>query len=70
MLVGGRASGRRAAIEAVIRGNACSVEEAELCIADLNERGYAMQSDDGRRVVMKRAKPRFTYVRFDEEPRR
>jgi len=67
MLTGGRSGGRRAAIEAVIRANACSAEEAQLCIDDLNQLGFAMQSSDGRRVARKKPRARFTYLRFDEE---
>lgn len=68
MITGGRASGRRAAIEAVIKAHACSPEEAQLCIDDLNSSGFALQSSDGRRVAPpKRTRARFEYVRFDEE---
>jgi hypothetical protein len=68
MFVGGRSGGRRAAIESVIRFNACSAEEAQLCIDDLNRTGFALQSSDGKRVKPSPSNgARFRYMRFDEE---
>jgi hypothetical protein len=67
-LIGGQRSGRRYATELAIIANACSVEEAKLCLEDLESRGIAMQDDRGRRIDPATKTPaRLRCVRFDEE---